>query len=404
MLLSGADLRIVVVSFTRLPFAHVIVLWTLCAALAFVQVAPAQERVGEIAVAVRDPVGRPLPGAEVVASSGDWQAATTDATGPVLLRVTPGTYEVVVAHAELAVLPTAGTVTVRSGESRTVEFRALPRSVGVTGKVRFRSEPPTALSGLHAAAYSGDPADGTYPVSVAPLAEDESFSLTVPPGRWRIGLLEIPQGIAVREVVTGQGRESRVELEVDFRTLTGVTGLLYEAGLVTERLGPAFSLTTVGLYAIGTDGQHRVLATAQARSDQRYALLAQAPVGAPLAAFAWRPGGLPVPAAVRSHAGSGSVSFVDFRFVPTSGVLVGTVVDTAGRRLPEAWVTAVSAVRYEDWMMWGRPVHALDGTFRLRVPQGPVLVRAWRDSRRLGAPQRVSIGDTGPTTVRLEAP
>lgn len=379
-------------------------LWVLCAALLIAQGAPAQERVGNIAVAVRDPVGRPVPEAEVVASSGDWQTTTTDATGQALLRVTPGTWEIAILHTELAVLPPAQVVTVRSGESRAVEFRALPRSAGITGNVRFRSEPPAALSGLHAAAYPAIPTDGNYPVSVAQLAEDRSFSLAVPPGRWRIGLLEIPQGIDVREVATEHGRESQVELEVDFRKLTGVTGLIFEAGLVTERLGPAFSLTTVGLYAIGADGQHRILGATQARADQTYAVFAQAPAGVPLAAFAWRPGGASVPAAVRSAATAGGASFADFRFVTASGTLIGTVVDSAGRRLPSAWVAAVSAVRYEDWMMWGKPVHALDGMFRIRVPLGPVLVQAWRDPGRVGAPLRVSVGGTEPRTVSLEVP
>lgn len=379
-------------------------LWVLCAALLIAQGAPAQERVGEIAVAVQDPFGRPVPGVEVVASSGDWQATTTDATGEAHLRVPSGTWDVVALHTELAVLPTARTVTVRSGESRAVEFRALPRSVEIKGTVRFRSEPPTALRGLHAAAYPAIPTDGNYPVSVAQLAEDGSFSLAIPPGGWRIGLLEIPRGIDVREVVTEQGRESQVELEVDFRKLTGVTGLIFEAGLVTERLGPAFSLTTVGLYAFGADGQHRILAATQARADQTYAVFAQVPAGVPLAAFAWRPGGASVPAAVRSAATPGGASFADFRFVTTAGTLVGTVVDSAGRRLPNAWVAAVSAVRYEDWMMWGKPVHALDGAFRIRVPLGPVLVRAWRDPGRMGAPLRVSVGGTEPRTVSLEVP
>jgi hypothetical protein len=236
------------------------------------------------------------------------------------------------------------------------------------------------------------------------LREDRSFVLAVPPGRWRVGLLEVPQGVAARDVAVEPGQESQVDLEVDFQGLTGVVGLIFEAGLITERLGPAFSLTTVGLYAIESDGPHRVLAATQARSDQTFGVFAPVPAGTTLAAFAWRPGGTAVPAAVRSSATPGTASFADFRFVVNSGTLVGTVVDSVGRPVADAWIASVSAVRHEEWMMWGRPVHAPGGAFRIRVPLGPVLVRAWRDPRRMGASTRVSIGGTDPATVRLEVP
>jgi hypothetical protein len=123
-----------------------------------------------------------------------------------------------------------------------------------------------------------------------------------------------------------------------------------------------------------------------------------------LGVFAWRPGGTAVPAAVRSAAAPGSASFADFRFVVNSGTLVGTVVDSAGRPVADAWVATVSGVRYEEWMMWGKPVHAPGGVFTVRVPLGPVLVRAWRDTRRMGTPVRVPVGSTHPLSVRLEAP
>lgn len=362
-----------------------------------------QAQASEITVIVRDGAGRPVPGAEAVAVSGDWHAAATDEAGRVRLQVTPGTWEVMVLHGDLAVIPTAQTVTVRAGESKGIEFRALPRSAQIKGSVRFRSDPPTALATLHAAAYSTGPPQA-LPVSVAPLAEDRSFSLAVPPGRWRLGLLEIPQGIAARDVAVESGQEVQVDLEVDFRELAGVTGLIFEAGLITERLGPPFSLTTVGLYAIESDGAHRVLATTQARADQTFGIFAPVPAGTPLGAFAWRPGGTAVPAAVRSLATPGTASFADFRFVVNSGTLIGTVVDTGGRAVADAWVAAVSGVRHEEWMIWGRPVHAPGGAFRIRVPLGPVLVRAWRDPRRMGTPVRVSVGTAEPVTVRLEAP
>lgn len=364
----------------------------------------AQVQRGEISIIVRDPAGRPVAGAEVVAVGGDWHAAATDAAGQVRLSVTPGTWEIAILHADLAVMPPVRNITVRAGENRVAEFRALPRSARVKGIVRLLADPPAALTGLSAAAYSSEVADGHLPVSVAPLAADRSFSLAVPLGRWRIGLLEIPRGIAVREVVVEQGQESQVELEVDFRVLTGATGLIFEAGLITERLGPAFSLTTVGLYAIEGDGQHRIIATTQARADQTYGIFAPLPAGTPVAVFAWRPGGTPVPAAARSYAAPGSASFADFRFVVNSGALTGTIVDAAGRRVPDGWVTAVSAVRHEDWMMWGRPIRALDGEFQIRVPQGPALVRAWRESGRMSEPVRLSVSGSAPVTARLMVP
>ncbi len=363
-----------------------------------------QVRLSEVTVMVHDATGRPVPGAEVIAVGDDWHTVVTDASGQARLSVTPGAWEVVVLHGALAVVPTVQTVTVLASERKVVEFRALPRSAQVTGGVRFLAEPPPALRRLHVVAHSTDPVQAPLPVSIAALADDHSFALAVPPGRWRIGLLEVPLGITVRDVMVDPGQVIRADLEVDFRSLVGVTGLVFEAGLVTERLGPAFSLTTVGLYAIGRDGAHRVLATTQAAPDQSFGIFAPAPAGAPLGVFAWRPGGTAVPAAARSVAAPGSASFADFRFVVNSGTLTGTIVDATGRPVADAWVAAVSAVRYEEWMMWGKPVYAPGGAFRIRVPLGPVLVRAWRDPRRIGGPVRISIGSTDPVTVRLEVP
>ncbi|MDR7543403.1 MAG: carboxypeptidase-like regulatory domain-containing protein [Armatimonadota bacterium] len=350
---------------------------------------------------VLDAAGRPTP-AEVIVVGGDWHAAPTDATGRAHLRVAPGAWDVVVFSADLAVVPTSRATVVRAGESASLEFRALPRSARITGTVRLRSDLPTALTSLHVAAYPANPADGAYPVSTGQVAEDRAFSLAVPVGRWRVGLLEAPTVTAPGEAAAGG--ESRADLEVDFQRLAGVTGFVYEAGLVTERTGPPFSLTSVGLYAIDPQGQHRILAISQARADQTYAVFAPVLPGMPLAAFAWRAGGSAVPAAVRSRAAPGSAAFADFRFVVNSGTLTGRVVDPGGRPVSDAWVATVSAVRYEDWMIWGRPVRAVDGTFHIRVPLGPVLVRAWRDPHRTGAPVRVSVGSPEPVVVRLEAP
>ncbi len=363
-----------------------------------------QERTAELVAVVRGPAGRPVSEAEVVASGGDWHAATTDGAGQARLPVTTGTWDVVVIHPDLAIVPSSRSVTVRTGERRAVEFQALSRSVEIKGRVHFRSEPPSTLAALHAAAYAEDPAAGILPVSVVALSDDRSFALRVPPGRWRIGLLEVVHAGVSRPVVAEPGQESRVELEVDFGGLTGAMGLVFEAGLITERIGPAFSLTTVGLYAIGTDRQRRVLATTQARADQTYSILAAPPAGTALAVFAWRPGGTAVPAAVRVFAASGEAAFADFRFVVNSGTLIGAVVDGIGRPVAEAWVAVASAVRHEEWMMEGKPVHALDGAFRMRVPLGPVLVRAWRDPRRPGEQLRVSVPSQAPVAVRLEVP
>lgn len=376
----------------------------LVAGLAGSAASAVQERTAEFVAVVRDPAGGPVAGAEVSAFGGDWHAATTDGAGQARLPVAPGTWDVVVIHPDLGIVPSSRSVTVRAGERRAVEFQALPRSVEIKGRVHFRSEPPLTLAALHAAAYPEGPATGSLPVSVSALAEDRSFALRIPPGRWRIGLLEVVHAGVSRPVVAAPGQESRVELEVDFRGLTGAAGLVFEAGLITERIGPAFSLTTVGLYAIGGDRQHRILAITQARADQTFAILAAPPAGTALAVFAWRPGGTAVPAAVRIFAAPGEAAFADFRFVVNSGTLTGAVVDGAGRPVAEAWVAVASAVRHEEWMMEGRPVHALDGAFRTRVPLGPVLVRAWRDPRRPGEPVRVSVPSPAPVVVRLEVP
>jgi hypothetical protein len=378
--------------------------WAVCVAVATVTEGFPQGRASEIGVAVRDATGRGVAGVEVIAVSGDWHSVATDAHGQVRLQVTPGTWEITALHAELAILPTTQTATVRPGETAAIEFRALPRSAQIRGTVRFRSDPPPALRGLHAVAYAAALAPAPLPVSAVPLAEDRSFALAVPPGRWRLGLLEIPHGTAAHDVTVERGHDAQVDLEVDFRGLTGVTGLVFEAGLITDRLGPVFSLTTVGLYAIGSNGAHRILAVTQAAGNQTFGVFAAVPAGTPLGVFAWRPGGTAVPAAVRSAAAPGSASFADFRFVVNSGTLVGTVVDSAGRPAADAWVATVSGVRYEEWMMWGKPVHAPGGVFTVRVPLGPVLVRAWRDTRRMGTPVRVPVGSTHPLSVRLEAP
>ncbi|MDR7519665.1 MAG: hypothetical protein QN131_09060 [Armatimonadota bacterium] len=360
----------------------------------------AAEPAGEIVASVLDAAGRPVP-AEVVAIGGDWHAAPTDTTGKAHLRVAPGAWDVVAFSVDLAVVPTSRATAVRAGQSAAVEFRALPRSSRIAGTVRFRSDLPTALASLHAAAYPANPLDGSYPVSVGQVAEGGAFSLAVPPGRWRV-VLEVPTATAPGEAAADG--HSRLELEVDFRGLAGVTGFVYEAGLVTERLGPPFSLTAVGLYALDPQGRHQILATTQARADQTYAVFAPVSPGTSLAAFAWRAGGSAVPAAVRTRAAPGAAAFTDFRFVVNSGTLVGRVVDPAGRSVSDAWVATVSAVRYEDWMIWGRPVRVADGIVHIRVPLGPVLVRAWRDPHRMGAPVRVSVGSPEPIVVRLEAP
>ncbi len=367
-------------------------------------VQPAQPGAGGIVVAVSDGAGRPVAGAEVIAFGGGWHSAETDSAGRARLRVDPGTWEVVVLHPDLAVVPTAATIAVRAGEARTAEFRAMQRSARIRGAVRFQSDPPTAITVLSAAAYPGEQAGGTLPVAVAPLAEDRSFSLAVPPARWRVGILEIPVGIASREVLAEHGQESAVALDIDFRNLVGAAGLVFEAGLITDRLGPPFSLTTVGLYGIAGDGQHRVLAVTQARSEQTYAVLGPAPAGVQIGAFAWRPGGAAVPAAARLHATAGAVSFADFRFVSSSGTIHGTIVDSSGRQVPDAWAAWASSIRFEEWMMWGRPIHAPGGAFAARVPLGPVLIRAWRDPKRPGGVVRVSVGGTDTVSVRLEVP
>jgi len=362
--------------------------------------APA-EPAGEIVASVLDAAGRPAQ-AEVIALGGDWHAASTDATGRARLRVVPGAWDIVVSSADLAVVPTSRATVVRAGESAALAFRALARSARITGVVRLRSDLPAALTSLHAAAYPASPTDGSYPVAVGQATDAGAFALAVPAGRWRVGLLEVPTATAPGEVVA-EG-EARGDVEVDFRALAGVTGFVYEAGLVTERMGPPFSLTTVGLYAIDPGGQHQILATTQARADQTYAVLAPVPSGTPLAAFAWRPGGSAVPAAIRAPATPKTAAFADFRFVVTSGTLVGSVVDQSGRPVSDAWVATVSGVRYQEWMIWGKPVRIINGTFQLRVPLGPVLARAWRDPRRMGAPVRISVGGQEPVMVRLEAP
>jgi len=52
----------------------------------------------------------------------------------------------------------------------------------------------------------------------------------------------------------------------------------------------------------------------------------------------------------------------------------------------------------------GKPVYDPAGAFRIRAPLGPVLVRAWRDPRRMATPLRVSVGSPEPLTVRREVP
>ncbi len=366
----------------------------------------AQERGAAITISVRDPAGRPVAGVEMLASGADWHTGTTDAGGQARFRVLPGLWEIAPSHGELAVLPTDRLVLVRAGENRGLEFQALPKTAAVRGRVAFRSPLPTALTTpLTAAAYAVGRDGGSLPVSATRLSEEQAtFHLPVPPGRWRVRLLEIASEDAGHEVVVEAGREADLEIGVDFRGLAGVVGLVFEAGLITERIGPAYSMTTVGLYTPWSGGRHRVVAQTQARADQTYAVLAPASSAGSNHAFAWRPGGFPVPAAHRVQGGAGTVAFVDFRFVPASGAVAGSVVDAANRSVPDAWVEAVSAVRHEDWMMWGRPVRALDGQFQMKVPLGPVLVRAWRESGGVSEPVRVSVSGGGPATVRLVIP
>lgn len=192
-------------------------------------------------------------------------------------------------------------------------------------------------------------------------------------------------------------------LRVDFRTLTGIAGFVFEAGLITERIGPAYSLTTVGLYAIDAWGFPRILATTQARADQTYAVLTPPPEGR-VHAFAWRPGWTAVPSAVRSAAGAGEVALADFRFVPNSGTVTGTIADAMGRPVADGWVATAPTVRHQEWMIGNRPVRSVDGTFRVRVPLGPLLIRAWRDPRRIGEMQRIQVPTPDPVSVRLVAP
>lgn len=365
----------------------------------------AQERAAALSVLVRDPAGRPVSGVEMLVSGADWHAGATDATGQVRFRVVPGLWDIAPSHGEFAILPTDHSVLLRNGESSGLEFRALPKTGVVRGRVVFRSPQPPALTGpLTAAAYAASRDGGSLPVSATRLSDEHAFQLAVPPGRWRIRLLEVVSDDVGREVLVEAGREADVEFNLDFQGHTGAAGFVFEAGLITERIGPAFSSTTVGLYAIGADGRPRVLARTQARADQTYAVLAPAPGGTATYVFAWRPGGFAVPAAVRSQAGVGAATFADFRFVPASGIVAGSVVDGANRSVQDAWVEVVSAVRFEDWMMWGRPIRALDGIFHIRVPQGPVLVRAWRESGRMSEPVRLSVSGSAPVTARLVVP
>ncbi len=256
----------------------------------------AQERSAAITVSVHDPAGRPVPGVELLVSGADWHADTTDANGQARFRVVPGVWEIAPSHGDLAVLPTDRSVLVRSGESRNLEFQTLPKTGVVRGRVASRSPQPSALTGpLTAAAYAVGREGGSLPVSATRLSEEQAFHLPVPPGRWRVRLLEVGGEDDGREALVEAGREVDLEIGVDFQELTGATGLVFEAGLITERIGPAFSMTTVGLYTLGSGGRHRIVAHTQARADQTYAVLSPVPGGGPAYAFAWRPGGAAVP-------------------------------------------------------------------------------------------------------------
>jgi hypothetical protein len=364
----------------------------------------AQDRVGDLVITARDAARQPVSGVEISIDGGDWHTATTDASGLARIRVTPGYWDVVGLHTEQAVVPTRVTVGVRAGESRTIELTAMPRAATIQGRLALQSPLPVILERLHAAAYPADLAGGTLPVAVAPVSEDGGFTLRVPPGRWRVCLLEIPQVVAERELTVTSGQEATAHLQVDFRALTGVAGFAFEAGLITERIGPVFSLTTVGLYTIDARRGPSILTTTQVRADQTYAVLAPAPPESDVYAFAWRPGWTAVPSALRNRARSGEVAFADFRFVPNSGTVTGTVVDPMGRPVSEAWIGVASAVRYEEWMMGNKPIRTVDGTFHVRVPLGPILIRAWRDSDRPGEPQRVQVPGAAPVAIRLATP
>jgi hypothetical protein len=365
--------------------------------------ASAQGGTGELIVTARDGADRLLAGVEVSLDGPDWFSGQTDGAGGIRWRVAAGQWDVVVTHDELAMIPTRASVAIRAGETRSMSVRGLPRSGEIRGRVTVTA-PPTILTTLHVAVYPVDANAGDLPIAVAPVAEDLTFALAVPPGRWRVGPLEIPVSTKHREVAVEAGQPADVGLDADFGSLTGAAGFAYEAGLVTERIGPRFSLTSVGLYVIEGTTRPRITAMTQVRTDQSYAVFMASQDGAAPHAFAWRPGWSAVPAAYRLSARTGDAAYADFRFVPNSGALAGTVTDEQGRPVPDAWVAVVSAVRFEDWMMWNRPVRALNGGFSLRVPLGPVLVRAWRDPRRPGEPTRVQVPASSPATLRLRVP
>lgn len=126
----------------------------------------AQERVATISILVRDPAGGPVSGVEVLVSGADWHEGTTDAAGQVRLRVVPGVWEVAPSHSEFAVLPTDQSVLVRSGGISALEFRALPKTGAVRGRVVFRSLLPAALTGpLTDGAYPATRDGGSLPVA-----------------------------------------------------------------------------------------------------------------------------------------------------------------------------------------------------------------------------------------------
>ncbi len=99
-----------------------------------------------------------------------------------------------------------------------------------------------------------------------------------------------------------------------------------------------------------------------------------------------------------------SAYFADFQFVPNSAFLTGSIVDTAGRVVTDAWVGIASAVRYQEGMHWGKPIRVFGGTFRIRVPAGPLNLWAWRPFLSPGAPMRVNVSRAQQVTVTLEVP
>ncbi len=116
------------------------------------------------------------------------------------------------------------------------------------GSVRLAADPPYAVgfggvSALHVAAFPIDRERGSLPIAATAVNDERTFSLALPPGRWRISLLEFPDLVG-QEVMLTESPDVTVDLDVDFRQLTGFAGLVYDAGVITDRFGPPCSLTT----------------------------------------------------------------------------------------------------------------------------------------------------------------